>query len=299
MPCARGGSPPGNVRTQQTIQRRRHRRRRRRPAATGPVLAAQAGGEPRERGAEHRAAHRRRQGAAATNAVRHGLTAQACVLPGEDPDELDELARGLEADLRPIGAAERELVGRVVSLGWRLRRVARAEAAIWEADDADRQRSHGISSHLRETFGYPLMPGASADPPAPATGPQFVARQFACPDASALERLAAYEQRLDRALHAALRQFQQLRKMRGEEERDGRGERDEREDAVTVDAAAAAAASRRTAGAERSQSGSGRAGERTSDVAIPHPRTRAPTATRSRRKTSSCKTKPRRSPGGL
>jgi hypothetical protein len=150
------------------------------------------------------------------NAVRHGLAARAALLPGETPAELEQLAGELEADLRPAGAAERELVGRVVSLSWRLRRVARAEEAMWDDDDEDRRRGFDVAAHLRERFGYPLMPGQSAAPPDPLTGPSFVAAQFARAGTSALERMAAYEQRLDRALHAALRQLQLLRKLRRE-----------------------------------------------------------------------------------
>lgn len=153
---------------------------------------------------------------ASMNAVRHGLAARAALLPGEDPAELEQLAAELEADLRPAGAAERELVGRVVSLSWRLRRVARAEEAMWHEDDASRTRGYQVSSELRATFGYPLMPGDATEPPGSLTGPTFVAKQFERRGASALERLATYEQRLDRALHGALRQLQQLRKMRGD-----------------------------------------------------------------------------------
>ena len=156
----------------------------------------------------------------AMNAVRHGLAARAALLPGEDPAELERLGAEIEADLRPAGAAERELVGRVVSLSWRLRRVARAEEALWDDDDADRRRGFDISAHLRERFGYPLTPGQSEEPPGSLTGPSFVAAQFARPGTSALERLATYEQRLDRALHAALRQLQLLRKLRREAEED-------------------------------------------------------------------------------
>src|SRR5688500_252086 len=57
----------------------------------------------------------------AMNAVRHGLAARASVLPGEDPRELADLAAEIEADLRPDGATQRELVGRIVNLSWRLR----------------------------------------------------------------------------------------------------------------------------------------------------------------------------------
>jgi hypothetical protein len=164
------------------------------------------------------------------NAVRHGLAARACLLPGENAEELAELAAEMEADLRPCGAAQRELVGRIVSLSWRLRRLAGAEQALWaheERQALEAWHRSGQAMALAADMMGPLC-GARAThrppPPAPATGEQFVARQFSTTGGgngssiSALERLAVYEQRLDRALHGAFRQFQQLRKMQREEE---------------------------------------------------------------------------------
>ncbi|MEX2247711.1 MAG: hypothetical protein WEC75_13620 [Dehalococcoidia bacterium] len=62
------------------------------------------------------------------NAVRHGLTAQAPVIPGvESTEEWEAHRAGLEADLAPAGALEQTLVERIASLSWRIRRVARYE----------------------------------------------------------------------------------------------------------------------------------------------------------------------------
>ena len=64
------------------------------------------------------------------NAVRHGLTAQASVLPGEDPDQLEALSKDLMRQLEPRGMVQRLMAERIVSLAWKLRRVARAEEAV-------------------------------------------------------------------------------------------------------------------------------------------------------------------------
>src|SRR5688572_23671369 len=77
------------------------------------------------------------------NAVRHGLTAQAVVLPGEDAREWAALAQHIEADLKPHGTLERELVSRVAVLSWRLRRVGAAEQTMWENDNPT--DNHGIA----------------------------------------------------------------------------------------------------------------------------------------------------------
>ena len=160
------------------------------------------------------------------NAVRHGLASQAAVLPGEDPEELAALARAYEADLRPRGALERDLVARIVGINWRLRRVARAEEAMWARQDHDIVERAESGVTLCQQFGLPPMPGAADGPIAPMTGAEFAAGQMGRTSSSALERLAVYEQRLDRSLHAAIRELRALRELRAEgmdlDEEDGR-----------------------------------------------------------------------------
>src|SRR5687767_14639975 len=78
------------------------------------------------------------------NAVKHGLAAQTAVLPGEDPAELEALAQSLAAEFRPaggLGALGAVLLQRVVSIAWKLRRVARAEEAAARDMDAGAIRS--------------------------------------------------------------------------------------------------------------------------------------------------------------
>ena len=65
------------------------------------------------------------------NAVSHGLTAQQTLLPGEDPAEYEGLRRSMFNSLRPDGALENELVERIASLTWRLRRFAELEVALF------------------------------------------------------------------------------------------------------------------------------------------------------------------------
>jgi hypothetical protein len=154
----------------------------------------------------------------AQNAVRHGLTSQASLLNGESQEALDELARGMEADLRPRGAAEREIVARIVSLTWRLRRVAHVEEAMWASNEADRLDHADFRLKMRERYG-PLWgdDDDEDDVVIPETGAWFIAGQFTqkC-GTSGMEKLAIYEQRLDRALHAAFRELRLMREMRSE-----------------------------------------------------------------------------------
>ena len=72
------------------------------------------------------------------NALKHGLTAQTSLLPGEDPDALREFGELLEADLRPMGALQKLLVQRIVAIAWKLRRSAAAEEKAAMKMDEDR-----------------------------------------------------------------------------------------------------------------------------------------------------------------
>jgi hypothetical protein len=64
------------------------------------------------------------------NALKHGLSARHALLAGEDANEYRRLRNGLIADSNPKGALERELVERMASMLWRLRRIAHFEVAL-------------------------------------------------------------------------------------------------------------------------------------------------------------------------
>ena len=64
---------------------------------------------------------------ASLNRLLHGLRASTPVLPGEDPNELDELVRKVATDVQPRGVIEEFMTERVAMGIWRLRRAERAE----------------------------------------------------------------------------------------------------------------------------------------------------------------------------
>ena len=66
------------------------------------------------------------------NALRHGFTAQQVVPPSEDAEGYEELRARLYAELEPVGAMEGFLVDRLASGAWRLRRLVRVEAEVFE-----------------------------------------------------------------------------------------------------------------------------------------------------------------------
>jgi len=66
------------------------------------------------------------------NAVRHGLTAQTVIGALEDADDYKSFEAAIVADLDPRSALEQELVLRLASLLWRLRRALAMETGLFD-----------------------------------------------------------------------------------------------------------------------------------------------------------------------
>jgi hypothetical protein len=65
------------------------------------------------------------------NALKSGIHANSGVIPGEDPVELEELARGYHEQFQPATPLECFLVDTLVQADWQLRRLHRVEAQLW------------------------------------------------------------------------------------------------------------------------------------------------------------------------
>src|SRR6478752_6315408 len=66
------------------------------------------------------------------NAVRHGLTAETVIDALEDADDYAAFEMSITADYDAQSAAERELVLRLASLLWRLRRATAIESGLFK-----------------------------------------------------------------------------------------------------------------------------------------------------------------------
>ena len=77
---------------------------------------------------------------ASRSAVRHGLTAETVIKLLEDPDDYRAFEQAVTADYDAETAVERELVLRLASLLWRLRRATAIETGLL-------QIQHGMLSH--------------------------------------------------------------------------------------------------------------------------------------------------------
>jgi hypothetical protein len=72
---------------------------------------------------------------ASQNAVRHGLTAETVLVPLEDAADYQAFEQAVTADYEGETAVERELVLRLASLLWRLRRATSIETGLLQIQD--------------------------------------------------------------------------------------------------------------------------------------------------------------------
>ncbi len=146
----------------------------------------------------------------AQNAVTHGLLARTAVLHGEDWEEHTCFSEDLLNELYPDGVMEQELADRIVSLSWRMRRAMLNQNAIFEA-----LYDKYVAAHKDEPV--PQHDPAEGRPfdGAPRLGQMMVA-DFA--GERVLERMLAYERRIESSLYRTTAEFRRLqaeRKARG------------------------------------------------------------------------------------
>src|SRR5690242_2270552 len=87
------------------------------------------------------------------NAVRHGLTAETVIGALEDAEDYKGFEAAITADYDAQSSVERELVLRLASLLWRLRRATTLETGLFEiqADHLSNfRKTHQISPTSRE-----------------------------------------------------------------------------------------------------------------------------------------------------
>jgi hypothetical protein len=96
---------------------------------------------------------------ASRNAVRHGLTAETVVELLEDPEDYKAFEQAVAADYDAESAVERELILRLASLLWRLRRATSIETGLLSIEDEivrERGQSQPTSTDGALTALFPL-----------------------------------------------------------------------------------------------------------------------------------------------
>jgi hypothetical protein len=134
------------------------------------------------------------------NAVRHGLTAETVIGALEDAEDYTAFEAAIAADYDAQSAVERELVLRLASLFWRLRRATRIETELF-AFEADSGFEHRTNRQLPTSgeFVHALFRAGNLETKAGSSN------QFACcflrlanmPN-FAIDRLSRYEATLSR-----------------------------------------------------------------------------------------------------
>ena len=142
------------------------------------------------------------------NAVRHGLSAVKIVLLDQENSAEFRLYRDefLE-DLAPAGALEESLVERIVISNWRLRRAARLEANMMDADMVAALKDRAISRGGEKGF--------NADEPLTSweVGRRFN-RAFG-ESCCSYDALGRHKRRIERGMFQAIKELRGLQKDRG------------------------------------------------------------------------------------
>ena len=73
---------------------------------------------------------------ASRNAVRHGLAAETVIVPLEDVEDYQAFEEAVAASFDPETSVERELILRLASLLWRLRRATSIETGLFQIGSA-------------------------------------------------------------------------------------------------------------------------------------------------------------------
>lgn len=156
------------------------------------------------------------------NAVRHGLTAETVITSLEDADDYKAFELAMTSSYDAETAVERELVLRLASLLWRLRRATSIETGLFQIQ-TEQARSPSQDCSLLAVLGLSdpateITPTIGGSEATPASGTRNVETDFArCflrvadLDNGVFERLGRYEAALWRQVRQTLFTLEGLR----------------------------------------------------------------------------------------
>jgi len=158
------------------------------------------------------------KGRSRLNAVKHGLTAQQALLPGESEEEFKQFRGAVFGTMSPQGALENQLLERAISLMWRMRRFQAFEVALfwWAAHYQAAQYDADPECVDLEAIARRNDP----DPHAPQPNPDLqdtlkVGRMIeALLSEDLTSRLSRYETAMQRQLTGTLKDFREMQKAR-------------------------------------------------------------------------------------
>ena len=109
------------------------------------------------------------------NAVRHGLTAETVIVPLEDTRDYQAFEAAIIADYDARTAVERELVLRLASLLWRIRRATAIETDLLQiqAEILSDRRLELAGDDTEQEPGLSLFPASSSSTSTKTVGERF------------------------------------------------------------------------------------------------------------------------------
>jgi len=132
----------------------------------------------------------------AKNAVKHGVFAVETLIKGENREDFELFRQKLLEEFSPEGAVETMLAERIVSLGWRLKRIVRIQDQVFDVM-IEKDEPSPFQKHLRAG-----LPRIMQDDPR-GGGQELVLGRTAISDMSnsrVLERLLMYERRIESSM---------------------------------------------------------------------------------------------------
>ena len=132
------------------------------------------------------------------NALRHGLTGHAVVLPQEDFDAYNKHSRRFQDELKPVGIFEEEVALTISDTYWRLNRLRAMENTIF-ALAANEGRVYSSDESFQAMLGQAMSLKDNAD---------------------LLAKFSLYESRLNRTLEKAKIELKQLQESRKQAEQE-------------------------------------------------------------------------------
>ena len=159
------------------------------------------------------------------NAVRHGLMAETVVDVLEDPEDYKAFEIAVASDFDAQTAVERELVLRLASLLWRLRRATAIDTGLLQIPtDIDERSDPDITRHANETIATSVVQVGqlarklgdyegeeSADQPDLALNAD-ISKRFLRIDPGSVERVGRYETALWRQAYQVIFVLDYLRR---------------------------------------------------------------------------------------
>lgn len=144
------------------------------------------------------------------NAVTHGLTSKALIMPGENIEEFEALRSDTLATLAPANEYERTLATNVATALWRYNRVQRFETAYWELQF--RMASEAVTAPARDADADP---DTEIEPPDDLDPNMVAASTFVDPVQSrTVALLHRYLTAAERACHRTTKAWENARKNR-------------------------------------------------------------------------------------